>query len=284
MPMSQLAAWSARLAWFALVVALLSILIVRSGVLEVLPALATFGGALVCAALAVLLGLASFVTIWRQGLRGLGRSLTGMFIGAALLTYPGYLGYRAYQLPSLTDISTDIVNPPRFDRLAAQRPADRNAYPAAAAARQQAAYPDIGPVQVEANPTVAYQAALDTVTKRRWQVIDARPPAPPRREGSIEATARTLIMGFREDVVIRITPFGNGSRIDVRSASRFGPSDIGSNAARVRALLDDIEEKLAGEEAEPQPPPAAGPQLKKAPQPAKKPPPPPPKKPAPKRG
>ena len=67
------------------------------------------------------------------------------------------------------------------------------------------------------------------------------------RDGYIEAVARTLIMGFRDDVAVRIRAVGDGARVDVRSSSRYGRSDFGVNAARVRALLDDIED-LAGED------------------------------------
>ena len=86
----------------------------------------------------------------------------------------------------------------------------------------------------------AYDVTLALVTKRKWLVIDERPPQPPRRIGRIEAVARTPIMGFREDVSIRITPDGEDSRVDIRSSSRYFESDLGSNAARVTKLIDDI--------------------------------------------
>ena len=81
---------------------------------------------------------------------------------------------------------------------------------------------------------------LALVTKRKWLVIDERPPQLPRRIGRIEAVARTPIMGFREDISIRITPDGEESRVDIRSSSRYFESDLGSNAARVSKLIEDI--------------------------------------------
>ncbi|MGB7221480.1 MAG: DUF1499 domain-containing protein, partial [Bradyrhizobium sp.] len=78
------------------------------------------------------------------------------------------------------------------------------------------------------------------VTKRKWLVIDERAPQPPRRIGRIEAVARTPSMGFREDVSIRVTPDDEDSRVDIRSSSRYFESDLGSNAARVRKLIDDL--------------------------------------------
>src|SRR5262249_49173071 len=68
-----------------------------------------------------------------------------------------------------------------------------------------------------------------------------------RRDGYIEAVARTLIMGFRDDVAIRVRAVGQGARIDIRSASRYGRHDFGTNAARVKALLDDIDEVASAE-------------------------------------
>lgn len=265
-PVSRLAAWSSRLALFALAVATLSIVIVRSGLLEIVPALATFAAALIFAALAVLLSILAFVAIWRQGLAGLGPAISGMILGLLLLAYPGYLGYRASRLPAISDITTDPGNPPRFDLLVRARPPDRIDYPGAAtAAQQRAAYPDIAPLQVSAPVKLAYDVTLALVTKRKWRVADARPPAAGRREAVIEATARTPIMGFRDDVVIRISAIGNDARIDVRSASRYGLSDLGANAARIRSLLEDIDEAV-GSAPEPRPAPA-----KKAPPPKRAP-------------
>jgi uncharacterized protein (DUF1499 family) len=244
-PMSRLAAWSARLAWFSLAVAVLSIIIVRVGMLEIGPALATFAASLIFAALAILLALASFVTIWRQGLSGIGRAVGALLLGLLLLAYPGYLAYRGSKLPAITDVTTDTVNPPRFGQLARLRPRGRNDYPGArAAALQHAAYPDVEPLQYEAPAALAYKIALAVVIKRKWHILDTAPPAP-GRPGEIEAVARTLIMGFRDDVVVRVSAVGGGSRIDVRSASRYGTSDFGTNARRVVALLSDIEDAMS---------------------------------------
>ncbi len=245
-PMSRLAAWSGRFALFALAVATLSVIIVRSGLLEIVPALATFAAALIFAGLAVLLALAAFIVIWRQGLSGLGRAILGLLLGLLLLAYPGYLGYRASKLPAIFDITTDPGNPPRFDVLARLRPRGRTTYPGAAVAElQRTAYPDVGPLQLEVPPKAAYDVALALATKRKWSVVDARPPAAGRREGTIEAVARTPIMGFRDDVVIRVSPLGQGARVDMRSASRYGLHDFGANASRIRSFLEDVDDVVS---------------------------------------
>ena len=252
-PMSKIAVWSSRLGLFSFAVAAMSILIVRSGVLEIVPALATFGAALVFAGLAILLAFAAFVVIWRQGKSGLGRALLGLFLGLILLAYPAFLGTRALTLPQITDVTTDPGNPPRFDALARLRPRDRNDYPGApTAALQRAAYPDVAPLELNAPPKAAYDAALALVTKRKWFIADTRAPTLTRRDGVIEAVARTPIMGFRDDVVIRFTPVGQGTRVDMRSASRVGAHDFGANASRIRSLLEDIDDGV-GAAPEPRP-------------------------------
>jgi len=257
-PMSRLAVWSSRLAWFAIAVAGLSVIIMRSGLLEIVPALATFAAALVCAGLAILLAFASFIVIWRQGSTGLGRALLGLLLGTALLAYPAYLGLRASKLPAIDDITTDFANPPRFDVLARLRPRGTSDYPGAkVAALQRAGYPEVVPLQVDMPVKPVYDIVLKLAAKRKWLVVDARPPAGNRRDGVIEAVARTPILGFRDDVAIRVSPLRDGARVDMRSASRYGFHDFGTNARRVRALLDDIDDAVSSapdQHAEPEKP------------------------------
>jgi uncharacterized protein (DUF1499 family) len=253
-PTSRLAIWARRMALFSLTAVCLSVIIVRSGLVEIGPAVVTFVGALAPAVIALFLAFAAFVVIWKDGLKGLGPALGAMFISAALLAYPAYLSYRAYELPWIYDITTDPIDPPRYEALARLRPRDANpiAYAGLYAAEQQrAAYPDIEPLDEDATPEAAYNAALAVITKRKWIVIDRRPPlAATRREGHIEAVARTLIMGFRDDVVVRVRGGEDGSRIDVRSSSRYGSFDFGSNAARVRSLIDDIDDAVGDQKQE----------------------------------
>src|SRR5204863_1117059 len=127
-----------------------------------------------------------------------------------------------------------------------------------AAEQQRNAYPEIETLEQEATAQASYEAALAVVTKRKWNVVARRPPER-GREGRIEAVARTPIMGLREDVVIRVRAEPDGTRIDARSSSRYGTSDFGTNASRVRGLMNDIEEAIKAQKPErpPAPPPAA---------------------------
>jgi uncharacterized protein (DUF1499 family) len=243
-PVSSLASWARNLAVFSVVAVLVSIIIVRFGFLEIKPALATFFGALACAALSILVGLGAFVAIWQNGSRGMSRILLALLIDAMVLAYPAYLGLQYRKLPAIHDITTDPIDPPRFEALARLRTGE-GTNPAVyaglySAEQQRMAYPDIETVELDIPVQRAYEVALQVVTKRKWLVIDERSPQLSRRVGRIEAVARTPIMGFREDVSIRVTPDRNGSRVDIRSASRYFDSDLGSNAARIGKLIDDI--------------------------------------------
>jgi hypothetical protein len=243
-PVSSLASWARNLAVFSAIAVLVSIIIVRFGFLEMKPALATFFGALACAGLSILVGLAAFAAIWQNGSRGMSRILIAMVIDAAILAYPAYLGLQYRKLPQIHDITTDPIDPPRFDALARLRSGDganTAVYAGLYSAEQQRlAYPDIETVELEVPVQRAYDAALQLVNRRKWLVIDERGPQPPRRIGHIEAVARTPIMGFREDVSIRVTADGDDARVDIRSSSRYFESDLGSNAARITKFIDDL--------------------------------------------
>src|SRR5213595_2480072 len=243
-PVSSLATWSRNLAIFAVVAVVVSILIVRFGLLEMKPALATFFGALGCAVLSILVGLAAFAAIWQNGSRGMGRILLAFLISTILLAYPAYLALQYRKLPPIHDITTDPIDPPRFEALARLRSgegANSAVYAGLYSAEQQRlAYPDIETVELEVPPQRAYDVTLALINKRKWLVIDERAPQLPRRIGRIEAVARTPIMGFREDISIRVVPNGDDSRVDIRSASRYFETDLGSNAARVTKFIDDL--------------------------------------------
>ena len=174
----------------------------------------------------------------------MGRILLAFLIDAIVLAYPAYLGLQYRKLPQIHDITTDPIDPPRFEALARLRTgegANSAVYAGLYSAEQQRlAYPDIETVELEVPAQRAYEVTLALIDKRKWPVIDERPPQLPRRIGRIEAVARTPIMGFREDVSIRITPDGEESRVDIRSSSRYFESDLGSNAARVTKLIEDI--------------------------------------------
>ena len=244
-PVSRLALWARRLAVFSAIATLASLGIVRFGFLEMKPAMATFFAALGLAGLSILVALAGFVAIWQNGSRGMGAILVALLLDAVILAYPGYLAVQYQRLPPIHDITTDSIDPPKFETLARLRVGDGTntaVYAGLYSAEQQRqTWPDIETVQLDVPAARAYDIVLQLVTKRKWRIVDARAPQLPKLEGKIEAVARTLIMGFREDVAIRVQPDGNeASRVDIRSSSRYFESDLGSNASRITKLIDDI--------------------------------------------
>jgi uncharacterized protein (DUF1499 family) len=246
LPTSRLAIWSQRIGLFSLAATVIAVLVVNSGALELVPALSTLLFALVLGVVAILLAFGAAVAIWIEGIGGVRQAATGLLIGLALVAYPLYLSVKAYRLPAIYDITTDPIDPPRFDVIARLRPRDANSVTYAGlytAEQQRVAYSDIEPDLTNATPQEAYAAVLKVINKRKWPIVDARPPqetAP--RDGRIEAVARTPVLGFPiDDVSVRIRATADGARIDVRSASRYGRHDLGSNAARVRGLIDDID-------------------------------------------
>ena len=156
----------------------------------------------------------------------------------AAVAPPAILMSRAKSVPPIHDITTDPADPPAFVALAEVRNKGPNkaAYPGAAAADQQRrAYRDIGPKVLDAPPRDAMQKAIDAARSMGWEVVATDASA-----GRIEAVDTTSWFGFKDDIVIRIRPNGPGSRVDVRSASRVGVSDIGANAERIRGFLSKL--------------------------------------------
>jgi uncharacterized protein (DUF1499 family) len=138
-------------------------------------------------------------------------------------------------VPPIHDISTDTFDPPQFVALAQLRAAAPNGLKyggPAIAAQQQKGYPDIKSLILKEPPQKAMQSAIDAARSRGWEIVSSDAPT-----GRIEATDTTSWFGFKDDIVVRVRPEGSGSRIDVRSASRVGQSDIGANAQRVRGYL-----------------------------------------------
>ena len=186
-------------------------------------------------------GAAALVSIIALALaRGRGRALAaaGLVIGALMLYLPWSWRNQARSVPAIHDITTDTQNPPAFVAIAPLRADAPNPpeYAGDSIARQQLeAYPDIKPLMLAMPLDSAFTAALTAARDMGWELVDQN-----RGEGRIEATATTPFMGFKDDVVIRVTSASGISRVDVRSKSRLGGSDVGANARRIRAYLDKL--------------------------------------------
>ena len=135
--------------------------------------------------------------------------------------------------PPIHDITTDTENPPAFVAAVAVNTPGRTDYEGDGVAEQQrAAFPDIRPLTLPVDTAAAFDRALAAVERMGWELLESDPAGL-----RIEATDRTFWFGFADDVVVRITEAGDGSRVDVRSLSRVGGGDLGANANRVREYL-----------------------------------------------
>ena len=244
---TPLATWSRRVVLFSLQLVLLGIVLHRVFGLPTPVALNLFLTGFAGAAIAVLMGLAALVIIWRQGCGGALSASAGVLLGLLLLAWPAAVVSYARMLPHMHDVTTDAQAPPRFAALATARSGDANPpdYPGAALARLQLeAYPDIRPVVVSRSAAETFEVVEDTVRRLRWDVVAATPPQGRGRAGIIEAVERTLVLGFYDDIVIRIDGDQRETRIDIRSASRYGEHDLGRNAARVRSFFKELQSRL----------------------------------------
>jgi uncharacterized protein (DUF1499 family) len=161
--------------------------------------------------------------------RGVAMPMVALLVGLAALYPPLQFLKQASSVPRINDISTDTVDPPRY--MTAQRP-----YPGAEFARQQrAAYPDIAPLRLPVPPREAFAKAVAAAEAMGWEVVGRDAQA-----GTIEAVDTTKWFGFKDDIAVRITAADSGSRVDIRSKSRVGRSDIGTNAQRIRRYAERL--------------------------------------------
>ncbi|HUR94115.1 MAG TPA: DUF1499 domain-containing protein [Gemmatimonadales bacterium] len=165
--------------------------------------------------------------------------ILALALGVLAAGVPWVWQRRAETVPPIHDISTDTDDPPAFVAVLPLRADAPNpaAYggPEVAAAQAQA-YPDIRPLVLPATtPAELFPRARAAARAAGWAIVAADSAA-----GRIEATATTGWFGFQDDVVIRIRPEGTGSRLDARSVSRLGTSDVGTNARRIRAYLASL--------------------------------------------
>jgi len=170
--------------------------------------------------------------------RGLVASLAGLLIALIVASVLWSWKQTALRVPPIHDITTDTDNPPAFAailplRADAANPAEYGG--PEIAAQQKKGYPNLAPLTLPLPPAQAYEIARSAADKMCWKIVASNPA-----EGRIEATDTTFWFGFKDDIIIRITPTSDGSRIDVRSVSRVGRSDVGTNAKRIEKYLRKV--------------------------------------------
>jgi uncharacterized protein (DUF1499 family) len=203
--------------------------------LRLVPGLAGFAMFALGGITALLVGLASLV----QAMRGRGLTAGGAVALVAAVVFVT-LTVRTHGVPAINDFTTNPADPPSFKE-AARIPANAGrdlAYPASFAAIQRACCADLAPLRLPLPPDRAFANALGVASSMGWEVT-AKDPA----DGRIEAVATTRLFGFHDDIAIRVRPDGDGSVVDMRSKSRDGKGDLGTNAARIRAFTTALRDR-----------------------------------------
>lgn len=247
-PWSQAAIWSRHVAFFAATVAMLATVLARLRVIDPASALASLGAAMGLALVALLLFAAASFIIWQTGRRGMGVASMAALIALATLAWPAYLAFQSLSLPTLSDIVTDIDDPPYFS-LSRVADAARNGFqpkmlPSRLREAQRAAYPDVEPIVVDLDADEALTLVLKTAKSLGWRLIDRRPPGGRTGDAHADFIDQSLILGLDEDVTVRLRPLAGQTRIDLRSATRHGRHDFGANARRIAAFAEELQSQL----------------------------------------
>jgi len=161
--------------------------------------------------------------------------------GVAAFGIPFQWQRAARSVPPIHDVTTDLENPPTFEAvvpLRADAPNTLERSPALAEQQRQG-YPNLAPITLSVSSDQAFDGALAAAQEAGWRIVTAD-----KGSGRIEATDTTRWFGFLDDIVVRLTPWGTGTRVDVRSVSRVGRSDVGTNARRIRRYLDALQQDI----------------------------------------
>jgi hypothetical protein len=232
-------AWTGYSAITLLLILPLSVLMVRAGAWQqglLLYAVACLG-ATALLALFILFALLPAFAGWRREIRG-----------RALFTLPGALLtallVNGGDHPRIHDITTDTEDPPTFSEEARQRRGDASnplELKPSVIEQQIAGYPGLGTRLTALPIEAAYDLAGQVAEDLGWEIYHRD-----RSLGIIEAVDTTAIMGFRDDVVIRVRSNADGTLLDLRSVSRVGIGDLGANAARIEAFFAAFGEREGG--------------------------------------
>ena len=236
----HLAVWGLRLALIAPVIMLIAGGLYRLRFVDFQIPLLAFAVAVLLAALAALFGLIGAVS----GALGVHdktiRAVVALAVALLVLVGPLNTLRQGAGAPMIHDITTDLEDPPIFVEVPRKRSVSDNSLDidAEVLATQKAYYTDIGPTMLPMAKAEAFALVLEAVNAFEWVVH-----AENANLGYIEATASTPFFGFRDDVVIRVSEEAGRVRVDMRSASRVGLSDLGVNAGRIRDFMELVAQK-----------------------------------------
>jgi uncharacterized protein (DUF1499 family) len=240
------AVWARRVALFFVQLMILTVLLHRFASLTTPVAINLMAVSIAGLFIAIGIAVFSIVRIWFGGQTGAAQAFAAIFIACLGLAAPAYFLFHAVTLPRLNDVQTSPEEPIDFKMLNTMRPADANPIvepDEAAIELQDDGYPDIGPMSLERSAPEVFSIVHEAVERLGWTIVLNETPGE-TGAGRIEATDRTLVMGFTDDVLVQVKGDDAHAIVDVRSASRYGMHDLGANAARIRALFEEINTAL----------------------------------------
>ena len=212
----------------------------RFGVVELGTAFTGFKFGLVVGIAALV--LLAIQIIFKRKTVSLASAAIAVIFSATAIALPLGMMTTAKNVPPIHDISTDLVNPPEFVAIAPLRADAPNPveYAGAEAAEQQrTAYPDLQTLTYSQSKPELVEASKQAVENLGWELVNTDAD-----KGIVEATETTAWFGFKDDVIIRVTDNDSERLVDIRSKSRIGKSDLGKNAARIHALIEELDEVL----------------------------------------
>lgn len=244
---SRSAGWAFRTAVFSAVLLAVAGLAHRQGLIETPPFLQLLLIVGVLALLGLLMATVALLRIWRRGDRGALSAVTGVVVAVAVLVPFGVSFAQGFLYPPLYDVATDLDDPPAFSLAEKERTAGMNALKpisASAAEAQAKAYPGVAARRYEYPRERVVQAVEALIAERGWRVLGRIESAEDGHPVTIEAVARTFLLGFKSDVAIRVFDDDSATYVDMRSASHYGRHDLGDNARRITAFLSDLDDRM----------------------------------------
>lgn len=203
--------------------------------------------AFLMAGAALLLGLLAAALVWHDGRYGARHAVIACLYAVIALVPAAWVGWETRHYPRVVDVGTDAIDPPLYRTIAFRRVGLANSpTPPSLEERQRvrALTPDLVTRRFTVGTDLLFAVTKKQVEQEGWTVAEMLPPRGDGDQGRIEAETRSFVFGFRDDVVIRILPEPNGARIDLRASARWGDHDLGRNARRIRAFLDDLDKAV----------------------------------------
>ncbi len=239
------AKWSVRIAFLSLILFVVSGLGHRFEQIETPEFLWLLAIVAALAVLALLLALKGFTSLWRRGDIGFTRSFWGALVALLVLAPFMTTIYQAMVLPAIYDVSTDLTDPPSLLETG-RRTIHMNPVINDQASRslQANAYREVTGRRYDGSPDRILAAVKTVIANNGWTIIAQKGEPGETEEILVELVARTWLLGFTSDVVIRLSDESETTYVDMRSVSRYGTHDLGENADRITAFMAALDAEV----------------------------------------